>query len=125
MKSLNILAFNLNMRILPEPEYAHPAWNNFKSAVRYTNMLPTMLKAVLMSHINHGPYDSGATMQKKLEAMDLLCENMTGADFARLQEDIAFDRCCQVSSDKVPQTIDCLKDSAPITKRGVYAACAY
>ena len=71
---MNTLSYNLGLRILCEPEYCHPAFNNFKSAVKYSGLTPCLLKSTLLSHVAHGPYLSGRNLECKLEASSVFGE---------------------------------------------------
>ena len=62
-------------------------------AVKRAGLQPAMLVATLMSHVNHGPYDSGKTLQTKGEICGQWIQDMTPNEWEELQELIALDRC--------------------------------
>lgn len=103
------LAYSVHLRIYLEPEYCHPAWNNLKSAIRVSGLQPAFLKATLMSHVNHSPYQSGANMHLKREVCESIVESMTIDDFQRLCEDMAWDRGFAADDDSsVPSSPEAL-----------------
>ena len=117
------LAYSVHLRIYLEPEYCHPAWNNLKSAIRASGLQPAFLKATLMSHVNHSPYQSGANMHLKREVCESIVGSMTIDEFQRLCEDIAWDRGVAADDDSsVPSSPEALLSEPTIAKRGVFAA---
>ncbi|CAK9031404.1 Uncharacterized protein SCF082_LOCUS20281 [Durusdinium trenchii] len=113
------LAFNAGLRVYMEPEYCHPAWNNLKNSIKVAGFHPTLLKATLMSHVNHSPYGSGKNQQTKEEVCCHLVESMKVEDFQRLCEDLEFDR--GPSGVPVPTRPEELLSEPTIAKRGIYA----
>ena len=116
------LAFSAHLRIHLEPEYCHPAWNNLKSAIRASGLQPTFLKATLMSHVNHSPYQSGSNMFLKREVCESIIASMTGDEFQKLCEEIAWDRGVDPDDSAVPSCPDELLSEPTIAKRGIFAA---
>ena len=115
------LAFNAGLRVYMEPEYCHPAWNNLKNSIKVAGFHPTLLKATLMSHVNHSPYGSGKNQQTKEEVCCHLVESMKVEDFQRLCEDLEFDR--GPSGVPVPTRPEELLSEPTIAKRGIYVPC--
>ena len=118
-KAAYALAFNGNLRLHIEPEYSHPAWNNLKSAIKHSKLQSCLLKATLMSHVNHGPYGSGKVMETKLELCHQLLLRMTQSDWMELRDDISWDRLG--SGIDVPSCQEDLLNEPTIAKRGIFA----
>ena len=115
------LAYSVGLRMYCEPEFCHPAWNNLKSAIQAAGLQPALLKATLMSHVNHSPYGSGANMNLKREVCESLVQSLTTHEFNSLCEDIAWDRSVDVTDDSVPATPEDLLSEPTIAQRGIFA----
>ena len=114
------LAYSVNLRMYLEPEFCHPAWNNLKSAIRESGLQPAFLKATLMSHVNHSPYGSGVNMNLKREICESLIDSMSGDEFQRLCEDIAWDRGVDFGDETLPHSPEELLSEPTIAKRGIF-----
>ena len=119
-KAAYALAFNGHLRLHIEPEHAHPAWNNLKSAIRHSGLQGCLLKSTLCSHVNHGPFGSGKAMASKQEWCQELISKMSHEEWLELQEEIEEDR--KGSNVPVPSTKQELLKEPTIAKRGIYAA---
>ena len=120
-KAMNTLAYAApRARIVPEPEYAHPAWNNVLLAIKKSHLQPIVLVGTLLSHVNHGPYKSGRTLQVKGEVCEAWVRGMSSEQFEALREEIAHDRSCDVDNDLVPDTKEALLNEPTIAARGIF-----
>ena len=119
---MNTLAYaHLRARIVCEPEYAHPSWNNVLMAVKKAGLQPAVLIVTLMSHTNHGPYSSGKTMAMKQEICEAWVSEMSDEEWEQLREDIAHDRGVEVDHDLVPSNKEDLLREPTIASRGIFA----
>ena len=122
-KAINMLAFTkLQCRVAPEPEYAHPAWNNILLAISRAGLQPTVLVATLLTHINHGPYSSGRTLQTKFETCSEWIKNLSTEEFDELRESIAWDRGVELDSEEVPCSPEDLLAEPTIASRGIFVS---
>ena len=62
-------------------------------------------------------------MDLKQDICSSWIENMEADEFASLQEDICYDRCCGLGADEVPDSPEALLQEPTIAKRGVYVTC--
>ena len=81
-----------------------------------------MLIATLLSHVNHGPFHSGRTLQTKQEVCESLVEDMTENEWQDLRERIASDRCVDVEDSQVPINKEQLLSEPTIASRGIFAS---
>ena len=124
MKAMLTLAHSeLSARVHSEPEYAHPAWNNVLLSIKRAGLQPAMLVSVLLSHVNHGPYSSGKTMEVKRELGEAWIQRMDSNEFEQLREQLAFDRCCDIDDDEVPTEPEQLLAEPTIAARGIFVTC--
>ena len=84
-------------------------------AIKHAGLQPTMLVATLMSHLDHGPYDSGRALLKKAEVCRQWIEEMSDDEWQELREPIALDRCTTIDNeDLVPESkADLLREPDP------------
>ena len=122
MKATLGLQFLLGYRVHIEPEMCHPLWNDVKNSIRRSGMQSALLKGVVMSNINHGPYNSGANMQLKYEALCSIVEHMSVSEFEELQERMAADKMVEVDSGEVPQSPQDLFEESTVKNRGIFAS---
>ena len=122
-KTLNMLTYAAGLRIYADSDPLHPLWNNVKLAIRKSGLGPALLKATLMSHTDHAPFDSGVNLVTKKEAAEHWCQAASQRSFQELQENMAFDRGCSATHDGlIPQDVwDVLGESA-VTSLGIYAS---
>ena len=120
-KAMYSLAYSdLQARILTEPEFAHPSWNNVLAAINRSGLQPTLLITTLLSHVNHGPWKSGKTMMVKQEICADWVENMSSSEWESLREAIAFDRNVGLDSDEIPSCPRDLLQEPTIASRGIF-----
>ncbi|CAE7810340.1 unnamed protein product [Symbiodinium sp. CCMP2592] len=121
IKAMLGLQHLLHYRIHVEPELCHPLWNDVKNSIRRSGMQSSLMKGVVMSHINHGPYQSGANMQVKLETLTSLVHTMSSERFYDLQEMMACDRSCEADDPCMPQSPLALLSEPTVQNRGIFA----
>ncbi|CAE7498453.1 unnamed protein product [Symbiodinium sp. CCMP2456] len=120
-KTLNTLTYSVGLRVFADSDPLHPLWNNVKSSIKKAGLGSALLKATLMSHTDHSPFDSGVNLVTKAEAAELWIERCSREQFLELQENMAFDRGCKVTdSGNVPGSPQELLCESAVTTRGIY-----
>ena len=120
---MNCLSYNLGARILCEPEFCHPSFNNVKAAIKYANLTPCLLKSTLMSHVSHGPYGGGRNQETKREAAEAFWRGLSSTEWLDMLENIAFDRCTNLEDESLPASPQDLMHEKAITQRGIFVPC--
>ena len=95
-RGLNFICGVLCARAVPEPECCHPAWNDWRRAVKSANLYGSVLKVTYLSTFAHGPYLSGGSRVEIGFAAEALLDEKSSTDLAdflaSLADEVAWDR---------------------------------
>ena len=113
--------YSVGLRVYADSDPLHVQWNDTKLSIKKAGLGSALLKATLLSHTDHSPYDSGTNLVTKGEAAELWVERCSREQFVELQENMAFDKGCSVmNAGNVPACPEELLSESAVTTRGIY-----